>query len=676
METIKAKSSFIRVLLILFALIVLPRHLICQSCYSPFIDSIISQVSLQNISNYNLELTGEVETVIGGLPDRIISRYWESPSNQKAAQYIYEKFQSFGLETRYQIYSSTGVNVLAKKTGTKYPNQQIIICAHYDNIVNGMVPDTTYGADDNASGTCCVLEAARLLRNYNSAYTLIFAAWDEEELWMVGSGNYADSAFLHNDSIVCVFNLDMIAYDGDNDGTYRIFTDTASVYYAEVFSSSGCIYQPQLASRFLIGYGASDHIPFQEKGYNAICAIENSPDFNPYYHTINERFDKFNLPFFESLVKTAIASLLTVDQDYIIYINHEPLQTNNDTSARVAAAVITSNHVIARNWDFKSLNAPRLYWKVGDGPFSFTNCFYNHLDTFKFLIPGQPEGSTVFYYLAAQDSLCTLIGSMPGGASGMSPPGTIPPSELFSYRILSGKSWCSNTTSKMLPPRTVSYDTIHISQTGIVYDYNLNVTLYHSNDSDLYIWLMRPGTTLIQLSMGNGGDGDNYFNTIFDDEAAIPITQGVPPFIGSYRPESPLSSFDNKELQGDWILRIYNHSQSITGNLSNWCLSFDYFNPIGVTNNQIPLSTSLSQNYPNPFNSGTKICFALVKKSHVKITVYDILGREVTVLADDIYNSGDYNLNFNANSLASGLYFYTMFIDNSLFDSKKMVLIK
>ena len=676
METIKIKASLIRVLLILFALIILPRHLISQSCYSSFIDSIISQVSIQNISNYNLELTGEVPTVVGGQPCTIISRYWESPFNQKAAQYIYEKFQSFGLETRYQVYSSTGVNVLAKKTGTKYPNQQIIICAHYDNIVNGIVSDTTYGADDNASGTCCVLEAARILCNLDMDYTVVFAAWDEEELWLVGSSNYADSAFLHQDSIVCVINLDMIAYDGNNDGIYRILTDTASVYYAGVFSSCGYIYQPQLECRFIVGAGASDHLPFQEKGYNAICGIENNPDFNPFYHTINERFDKLNLPYFERLVKTAIASLLMVSKDYIINIEHDPLQSSYDTTSRIVTAVITSKHPIDRNVISKRKGSPKLYWKTGNGSFLMTNAVYSNLDTFKFVIPGQPAGTTVSYYIAAQDSLATMVGSLPGGANGMSPPGTVPPPNVFVYQILRQMNVCSNTAPKSIPPLGFAYDTIRITQNGVIQDCNLNLTIYHTNDSSLYIMLVRPGLQQIQLSAANGGSGDNYFNTTFDDEAELSITEGIPPFIGSYRPEVPLSKFDNKPISGEWILKIFNYSPVVTGQLANWCLDFSYYDPIGITNNQIPVKNSLSQNYPNPFNSSTKISYSLVRKSHVKITIYDILGKEVSVPVNGVFNNGKYYLDFNANNLASGLYFYTMYLDGNLLETKKMILVK
>ncbi len=248
-----------------------------------------------------------------------------------------------------------------------------------------MLSLTVYGADDNASGTCAVLEAARILSNCNLDYTVIFAAWDEEEIGLIGSSNYADTAFLHQDSIMCVFNLDVIGYDPYNNNVYRVLTDTASAYYAGVFSTSGYSYQPQLISRIVFGWGGSDHVSFQQKGFNAVCGIENSPG-NPYMHTINDRFNRLNLSFFEGLVKTSIAALIVVSDNYVINIQHEALQSTYDTTARVVTAVIKSNHPIARNDISKN---PRLYWKAGTGSFNFRNAFYSNLDTFKFLIPGQ-----------------------------------------------------------------------------------------------------------------------------------------------------------------------------------------------------------------------------------------------------------------------------------------------
>lgn len=90
----------------------------------------------------------------------------------------------------------------------------------------------------------------------------------------------------------------------------------------------------------------------------------------------------------------------------------------------------------------------------------------------------------------------------------------------------------------------------------------------------------------------------------------------------------------------------------------------------------IPDSYHLNQNYPNPFTSFTKIVYDLPKDDYVKIRVYDILGREIAVLADGYQSAGkNITILFSGASFPSGVYFYR--IETSSFtDTKKMVLIK
>jgi outer membrane protein assembly factor BamB len=98
---------------------------------------------------------------------------------------------------------------------------------------------------------------------------------------------------------------------------------------------------------------------------------------------------------------------------------------------------------------------------------------------------------------------------------------------------------------------------------------------------------------------------------------------------------------------------------------------------IGISGNNtaIPKSFALYQNYPNPFNPGTQIKFDIPKVSHVKLTVFDILGREVTVLINGEMKPGVYNADWNASSFASGVYFYEI-KTNDYRNVKKMILIK
>ncbi|MBC8490820.1 MAG: M28 family peptidase, partial [Bacteroidetes bacterium] len=620
------------------------------------------------------ELSGDTSTTIGGQPYTIISRYWEHAGNQKAAQYIYEKFLSFGLDTRYQIYRPNGVNVIAEKIGTKYPNQQFIICAHYDDgpILFPPFSDTIPGADDNASGVSTVLEAARVLSSFNFDYTLIFIAFDEEERvpnGSYGSRAYSDSAFANHDSIVGVMNLDMIAWDINNDFNFVVTTDSNSVMLADDMIAASLLYQPNLVPLKNIGFYGSDQLEFWRNGFVAIAPHEG--DFNPYWHTVNDKFSNLNLPYFMSITKAVVGAFASLGWDYKINFIYTPIENSSDTSAKIAEVVISSSHQIA-----SGSNAPRLYYKIGTGQFIALNAFYNNLDTFKFSVPGQPLGTEVSYYIAAQDSAGNMVGTLPSGGRGINPPGTIPPQDLFVYKMLVTMNQCSNTLPKSILDAQITYDTINISQNGTVDDVDVNLTLTHTYDGDLLILFNGPTGTQKTLSSFNGGAGQNYTNTTFDDEASIPITQGTPPFTGSFIPEQLLSQLDGISMNGNWILRIFDNTAGNQGTLLSWCVNVRYSNPISITGNTFPVEYELSQNYPNPFNPTTKINYSLGKSSDVKIIVYDALGKEVSTMVNGNQTAGNYVAVFSSDYLSTGMYYYSMYIDGELFGTKKMVIIK
>jgi hypothetical protein len=97
---------------------------------------------------------------------------------------------------------------------------------------------------------------------------------------------------------------------------------------------------------------------------------------------------------------------------------------------------------------------------------------------------------------------------------------------------------------------------------------------------------------------------------------------------------------------------------------------------VGISENPaIPKRFALSQNYPNPFNPSTTIKYQLPKESLVKITVFDVLGKQVGVLVNEKKNAGFYEVDFNSEGLASGLYLYKIEAGDFT-DVKKMMLIK
>ena len=98
---------------------------------------------------------------------------------------------------------------------------------------------------------------------------------------------------------------------------------------------------------------------------------------------------------------------------------------------------------------------------------------------------------------------------------------------------------------------------------------------------------------------------------------------------------------------------------------------------LGLQSNgdNVPGEYSLSQNYPNPFNPTTTISYQLPKSSFVKLTIYDISGRSIQTLVDEKKNAGYYSVEWNAENVCSGVYFYRIAAGNFV-AVKKGLLVK
>ncbi|RMH69902.1 MAG: T9SS C-terminal target domain-containing protein, partial [Gemmatimonadetes bacterium] len=105
------------------------------------------------------------------------------------------------------------------------------------------------------------------------------------------------------------------------------------------------------------------------------------------------------------------------------------------------------------------------------------------------------------------------------------------------------------------------------------------ISLTHSYDADLDIYLISPAGTRVELSTDNGGSGNDYLSTEFDDEASTPITSGSPPFTGTFRPEGALSALDGESITGDWTLEITDQYNLDGGTLTIFALDLRYIDP-------------------------------------------------------------------------------------------------
>ena len=89
----------------------------------------------------------------------------------------------------------------------------------------------------------------------------------------------------------------------------------------------------------------------------------------------------------------------------------------------------------------------------------------------------------------------------------------------------------------------------------------------------------------------------------------------------------------------------------------------------------MPTEYALNQNYPNPFNPVTNIRIQMPKTGFAKLTVFDVLGREVKTLVNEELKAGSYRIGFDGSRLSSGIYFYRL-ETHDFAETRKMILIK
>jgi hypothetical protein len=327
--------------------------------FDPGVEAMIAEVDEVTVWDYDGDLSGENPVTIRGSDSTIATRHTASgESIQQAVRYVFEHLKALGLEVSFQRWSDAGYagrNVVAEHAGFSAPEEVVLVTAHLDDMpAAGRAP----GADDNASGCVAVMMAADILSQRAFERTIRFVFFTGEEQGLFGSVAYARQAAAAGENIVAVLNLDMIGWDEREGPTLRLHTRPAGnpgypgdAAIAEAFIDVVDTYAlraeliPILTAE---GVTASDHSPFWNEGYAALLAIEdNGSDFNPYYHTANDRRQFLNLPYFTNFVKAVVGTAANLAQLTGRAVVRRP--------SRLAAELLTPNRALL-TWDDRSDN--------------------------------------------------------------------------------------------------------------------------------------------------------------------------------------------------------------------------------------------------------------------------------------------------------------------------------
>lgn len=254
-----------------------------------------------------------------------------------AADYIRREWAAQNYQVHSQYYQAMGVkseNLEVRRTGKTKPDEIILVGAHYDTVRG------TPGADDNASGIAALLELTRLFATAETARTLRFVTFANEEppffFWgQMGSGVYAEAAKARGENIRLMISLEMLGSYSEKPGSqgypplFRHFYPDRANFIAMVSNRASRKELRQLVAAFksqsdfpveslatfeiIPGVAWSDHLSFWRAGYPAIMITDTAFYRNPAYHAADDTPEKLNYPAMASVVEGLFHALMELE---------------------------------------------------------------------------------------------------------------------------------------------------------------------------------------------------------------------------------------------------------------------------------------------------------------------------------------------------------------------------
>ncbi len=132
----------------------------------------------------------------------------------------------------------------------------------------------------------------------------------------------------------------------------------------------------------------------------------------------------------------------------------------------------------------------------------------------------------------------------------------------------------TSTTPVGIPDVSRTSASLGVPQSFVIGQVAVQINMVNSVDGSMVLYLIAPDGTMVLLSDMEGGAGQGFQNTVFDDNAGGAVANGQAPFTGSYKPETPLAALSGKNALGTWKLLVIDHATNYYVTLTSWSLIF------------------------------------------------------------------------------------------------------
>ncbi|MBU2950668.1 M28 family peptidase [Tamlana agarivorans] len=304
------RVTFVICFFALFSSLIAPAQL--AHCKESYFDEVTLLKHLKSLSSDAFE--GRKTGTKGGIKAKqfIVNQFYALD----VLPFIKNYEQPFSFTTAHTYYK--GINVLGEIKGSEFPEDYIVLSAHYDHegIINGEIYN---GADDNASGVCALFSFAEYFKKHPPKHSIIFAAFDAEELNLKGSKFFVESSLIQSKKIVLNLNLDMVSRSDSN--TLFVVGTSHNKKLENIYKDS----KEACSINFVAGHDgydglenwtyASDHMNFFKED---IPFLYFGVDDHKDYHEPTDTFDKIQPEFYINAVK-AIINLFEKADDFRSY---------------------------------------------------------------------------------------------------------------------------------------------------------------------------------------------------------------------------------------------------------------------------------------------------------------------------------------------------------------------